>query len=324
MSWRPIIADGSPEWLPLVLTPAALVGWVVVVSFLFRLAALVEGIFWSRGGPERGPRPTPSRTTASAEATTTAPPSPPRPPVPAAECLPPSGNRPLWGKQADRKKKKDWPADGIHLYSAGGVDRGHVIALIGLVGALGAVVAVLQFPSWDPELAGFVGAGLGCSLSLPLVSLYDRWAWRWSALGLPRLSKIPDLVGEWEGWIDVQQGVEGEKTPEKYLCRVCIRQTWSRISIEFITEATESWSVMTTLNQRRLHYEYFVLPRPDPPPGSSLSDAKPHYGMVRLTPHPPPSRRSPCNELHGHWFNDRDWLRWGEIRLSRVGRCRRP
>jgi hypothetical protein len=309
-----IVADSSPQWLPLVLAPVALVGWIGVLYVLFVIAAWIQRIrIHPTGVPIRRPSPA-------------GPPVPVAPPIPAPDGQLAREKQPTWGRQVDRTGQSDWPDREQHLYSAGGISRGNVIAFIGLMGGLVAAAGVLQFPRLDPKWAAVLGAVVGCLLSLSLVLAYERWAWRWVLIAHFRLSKIPDLNGEWDGHIEVDKGLRGETTNDAIQCRVRIKQDWSRIAIDFITNATESWSVMATIDARRLHYEYFVVPRPPAQEESASEQIKPHDGMARLTPTPRPGRRERCWELNGRWFNDqsyfhdKDSLRWGTIHLARVDR----
>ncbi len=302
-------AASSAQWLPLVLAPVALLVWIPVIAILFTLGARGRH---NPGDPQGG---------------LTSPPRRSRPPTPPPTGRPREERLLKWGMPVDRTSHPEWQARERHLYSAGGVNRGHVIGLVGLVGAIAAAaLAVFGFPHLDTTLAAFMGAAAGCLFALPLVWLYERAIWRWAPIAHFKLSKISDLNGEWEGHIEVEKGLAGDGTGRKIPCLVRIRQDWSRIRIDFITEATESWSVMATIDDERLHYEYFVVARPDAGPDSPLPTVNPHDGMVRLKPSPPPGRRQRCDELSGTWFNDpsdlagQDSLRWGPIFLRRKRR----
>lgn len=296
-------ATSSTQWLPLVLAPVAFLVWMPVIAILFAFGARGHH---RPGEPAAAPRPTE---------------------LPAAQTTdrPAEERRPKWGTPVDPTDHPDWQRRERHLYSAGGVNRGYVIGLVGAVGAIGAAaLAVFGFPQLDPTLAAFLGAVVGWLFSLPLVWAYERALWRRPRIARFRLSKIPDLNGGWHGYIEVHKGLEGEATHERIPCRVRIKQDWSRIKVDFITDATESWSVMATLDADRVHYEYFVAPRPNPPPDSALKKVKPHFGMVRLVPAPRPGRGGRCSQLSGGWFNDpsndigQDTLRWGAISLQRT------
>jgi hypothetical protein len=236
-------------------------------------------------------------------------PAPTAPSNPSDEAEQPAGTvreepSPEWGKPVDPKGHPDWQARERHLYSAGGVNRGNVIAFVGLLGASGAAaLSALAFPTLESTIAAFSGAAAGCLFALPLVWLYERMFWRWPPIARFKLSKIPDLNGEWEGHIEVKEARGSAELQRELPCRVCIKQDWSRIRIDFITVPTESWSVMATIDSDRLHYEYFVVPRPTA--GSDpLAEINPHDGTVRLKPWPRPGRRQSCDCLSGGWYND--------------------
>jgi hypothetical protein len=207
-----------------------------------------------------------------------------------------------------------------HLYSAAGINRANVVAGLGLIGAIGAALIALLFPSLSARTAAVLGVIVATILPAAIFVAYEKRVWRWPATAYIPHATMPELNGNWEGHIEIIRGVEGEETRRRIGCAVRITQDWSRVAIDFTTAATESWSVMATIDAERVHYEYFVVARADAEPDTDneLAHVAPHYGMARLVPHPPPGPGKRCVQLDGFWFNDQHFLRWGNIALSRV------
>jgi hypothetical protein len=145
-----------------------------------------------------------------------------------------------------------------------------------------------------------------------LFAIYDRWVWRLKPFG-KRVSKIPDLRGDWHGTIDIREG--DKSATGTYECQASIRQTWNRIAIEFKTDFSKSHSTLASLTTdgsapAALRYEYDV---------STISGAKlptdwgtRHYGVAHLNPAEPE-----WSKLEGKYYNDDDYQRWGVYKLER-------
>lgn len=137
---------------------------------------------------------------------------------------------------------------------------------------------------------------------------YDRYLWQRAPLGI-RLSPVPNLNGNWGGFIDI---LEGPRRDEEGLrdvpCFVRITQTWTKISVEFETPFTRSESKMAWLDPRHLHYEYSVEPKE----GTEYpADMQTHGGMARLY-------STDWQTLEGYFFNDQYYQRFGKYNLRRL------
>jgi hypothetical protein len=147
-----------------------------------------------------------------------------------------------------------------------------------------------------------------------IFALFNHFLWRLAIRG-HTLGRIPDLRGDWEGAINIRVGQKG-KPSEQIPCMVKVKQTWSRISIEFSTTDTHSKSVMASLGPRGeggLRYEYHVEPsngaKSD---GSPTANVKNHYGTAHLKP-----VDDAWKAMTGKFYNDEGFQRWGKYELTR-------
>jgi hypothetical protein len=203
----------------------------------------------------------------------------------------------------------------VHPYSSTNAPRVKPIAYIAIgcfllsVG-LGRLIHKLDLPSYVgmPSALVFFGA---------FFWLFDSYLWKVHLFGL-RLTPIPNLNGSWVGEIDVRRGKGGK---EKYLgshgCTVRIKQTWSRISIKFKTDATSSHSTMANLGAPEdelggLRYEYDVEPKANGTPLAPEETVR-HRGMARLNP----VSGGDWKTLEGEYYNDRHFQLWGSYHLKK-------
>jgi len=148
-----------------------------------------------------------------------------------------------------------------------------------------------------------------------IFALFNLFLWRLAIRG-HTLGRIPNLRGTWQGTIDIRKGRYGDPS-EKIPCTVEIKQTWSRISIEFRTENTHSSSVMASLrpwSKGGLHYEYDVDTDRGAKRGQSpTARAERHYGTAHLLP-----VDDTWEAMTGKFYNDEAFQRWGNYELTRV------
>jgi hypothetical protein len=196
------------------------------------------------------------------------------------------------------------------------VSIGLTLAIKGLISQLG-----------DP-ISSYLAPPGAMAIFAVVFGAYNYSAWRWEVFGR-RLSPypIPNLNGYWRGAIDIRPSQPGKKRAklghgsahESISCTINIRQTWTRISIEFDTDFTHSSSLMATLNAKEgshggLRYEYDVMPKAGtlPPDGVDLHR---HFGVARLRP-----TDRHWSELSGEFYNDRSYPRWGIYELVKIAR----
>jgi SMODS-associating 2TM, beta-strand rich effector domain len=220
------------------------------------------------------------------------------------------------------------PPRGLHLYSAGDVKRVTVISVLGTFAAIVAAGIVLLVPHLGAQLSAWGGVLIASALGALIFAGFEKRAWHWRVAAKVPHCTMPDLAGRWSGEIVITKGKEGEDLGVPLNCRVEIRQDWSRIAIDFETDVSRSWSVMANMDTRKttagvhheLHYEYYVIPRPDAPPelAKEVELIDPHYGTARLqllgSDQCPHELRT---GLKGIWFNDQHFERWGTIDLTR-------
>lgn len=215
------------------------------------------------------------------------------------------------------------PTRGRHLYSAGDVNRINVIHVLGAITAAGATGIV-----WLTHISDWIGVVIAVALLWLILAGFEKRAWHWRVTAKVPHCAMPDLSGEWNGWIEINKGKEGENVGIPLDCRVEITQDWSRIAIDFETDVSRSWSVMASVDARRdandvvyheLHYEYYVIPRSDAPPelSAQVELVDPHYGTAHLKLEPGSWPRVRPTGLNGIWFNDQKFERWGKITLIR-------
>lgn len=102
---------------------------------------------------------------------------------------------------------------------------------------------------------------------LVLHVVFTRWAWRWRVFQ-GWLVPYPDLQGTWQGelqttWRDPSSG----QIPGPIAVTICIRQTFSSLSVVMFTAESMSYSTAASLSEaddsslKRLSYTYTNTPR---------------------------------------------------------------
>lgn len=194
----------------------------------------------------------------------------------------------------------------MHSYSSDAKD-GYIalaaIALASLVCAYG-LAAVLDFfkvavPWWldAPSVLGFYALFFG---------FYNQTAWRLRILG-HQLSRVPDIRGTWYG--ETISNHAGETRSDAMLY---IAQTWSKISIYFKSDRSDSYSRMASLNITQGPNEGLIYEYGNEPVHGAPSTMHGHRGLAfyRLWP----SGRT----LEGGYFTGRDRGTFGKATFERV------
>ena len=132
---------------------------------------------------------------------------------------------------------------------------------------------------------------------IALFYLFDRRLWK------SKLSKIPNINGDWEGKIETSHNDR-----EEIDVKVTIKQTWSSISIILETANSRSKSEVASISmsKSRLVYQYF-----NEPSFSSVKTLHKHYGVTMLD-------FKGNDILKGFYFTDRDRQTHGDISLKRI------
>lgn len=126
--------------------------------------------------------------------------------------------------------------------------------------------------------------------------LFDRLLWK------SKLSKIPNLNGDWEGKIETSHN------GREFDIKVNIKQTWSSISIILETANSRSKSEVASISisKSRLVYQFF-----NEPFFKSEKTLHKHYGATMLD-------FKGNGILKGFYFTDRDRQTHGDINLKRI------
>lgn len=202
----------------------------------------------------------------------------------------------------------------MHSYASGLTNRTRVIYFEAVIAIAAFFFLGLLLHLSGHSLPFYVSApSSGLFFSL-IFAVYDRFLWRAHWLGL-RFSRVADLNGDYVGYIVIQAGRRAQET-DRMPCRMRIRQSWSKISIDFETAFSRSRSSMAAIDDGEslhphisgLRYYYHVEPKAE----NSIKGMGGHSGLARLTP-----QNASWSVLDGDWFSDRGYHRFGPIHLER-------
>jgi hypothetical protein len=168
----------------------------------------------------------------------------------------------------------------MHAYASDSHDRKVVPLVVGGVAVLIAYVYALIVARWQITVPWWVEAPSIMSTYALGHWLFENVLWRKRILGL-RLSQIPDYAGTWYGVISSSHNAYTQSEGIMY-----IRQTWSKICVEFESGTSRSFSRMAALNltpgaTEGLVYEYVNEPRGDAP---TTMHAHPGFAAHRMSP----------------------------------------
>ncbi len=202
----------------------------------------------------------------------------------------------------------------MHEYVSTYVERHKWVASLTLAAVAASFGIGALFHHLDLPTA--VAPPTALTLFSAIFALFNLFLWRLAIRG-HTIGRIPDLRGKWEGKIDIREGRDGDPS-EKIPCTVEIKQTWTRISIEFKTKSphnTHSNSVMASLGPRSkggFHYEYDVDTDHGTKRGESpTAKAERHYGTAHLAP-----VDDTWKAMTGKFYNDEAFQRWGNYELT--------
>jgi hypothetical protein len=193
----------------------------------------------------------------------------------------------------------------MNVYSINSRERQHVPFYLAVISI--AIVFILKFifeiPDWIPVPSAFVLYGV-------LYTLFDQYIWKWSFLRKIKLIHTPDLNGEWV------METTSSKTDYRvtYSGRLCIEQTWTRISLFFEGANATSTSQMAAISiQNRslftVEWEYLSRKRPE----FSEEDYM-HYGITRVQW----TGSDSMSILQGDYYTDRSRHQYGEVTIKKA------
>lgn len=139
---------------------------------------------------------------------------------------------------------------------------------------------------------------------------FTKWAWRWPVFR-GWLVPFPDLQGTWQGELQTTWGdPESGRVPEPIPVTVCIRQTFSSLSVVIFTAESMSYSTAASLSEaddtglKRLIYTYTNTPRVGVRERSIVHDGA---AVLRIV-------RGPVRTLEGEYWTNRKST--GDLRLK--------
>lgn len=130
----------------------------------------------------------------------------------------------------------------MHTYSTNNELRPKVywILSVGSYLLVGVFSAAVAFISNNLPFTFGVTITAGIAYSAVLY-VFNRWLWTHSILRNVKLTRVPDLNGEWVGHI------KSDYNGERYKATLSIKQTWREINVHFETETSGSDSNGATL-----------------------------------------------------------------------------
>ncbi len=178
--------------------------------------------------------------------------------------------------------------------------------------AVGTWATGLLLSGEDITLALLRPSGIALAAVTGLVTLFEKWAWRWKALRPWFVSK-PDLNGTYKGhFTPVANEAAAKESLEMF---ITIHQTLSTQCIRLFTSESRSLSLASCLEEAsddhwRLMYTYENVPNPAVRQRSPI-----HFGGVILNVDDRDYR-----SLSGSYWTDRQTQ--GELALVRISRDR--
>lgn len=172
------------------------------------------------------------------------------------------------------------------------------IALVGLANL--AATAVAEEPQWWVAMLSFGGLFAGVQW------VAKRYAWRLALFRRLRLVAVPNLGGQWSGYLHSSHSEFSDQQP----ITVQIAQRWSELSVILDTQTSHSWSTSAILrtedsSEAELTYTYINEPK-----AAADGAMHTHRGTATL--------RLVNDELIGEYYTGRDRGAFGEIVIRRV------
>ena len=172
------------------------------------------------------------------------------------------------------------------------------IALVGLASL--AATAVAEEPQWWMTVISF---------GVPFVSVQwvaKRYAWRFALFRRLRLVAVPNLGGQWSGYLCSSYSGFSDQQP----ITVQIVQRWSELSIILDTQTSHSWSTSAILRTAGLPEAELTYTYINEPKAATDGAMHAHRGTATL--------RVEGDKLIGEYYTGRDRGAFGEIVIRRV------
>jgi hypothetical protein len=193
----------------------------------------------------------------------------------------------------------------MHEYSINSKERLHVpfyLAVIS-IGLIHILKVIINLPEWIPIPSAFAIYG-------GLYKLFDKYIWKWKWLRSTGLIQTPNMNGNW--MMETTSSLTDYKIT--YEGRLCIGQTWTRISLFFEGSNATSTSQMASIAIQNhslfaLEWEYLSRKKPE----YSREDYM-HYGITRLQW----TGSDSMNTLEGDYYTDRSRHNYGEVKIKKA------
>ena len=147
------------------------------------------------------------------------------------------------------------------------------------------------------------------TISLALIFIFDRWLWK----ALPEwILGIPKIYGTWKGKLEHSQLVENGKkqngTVEPFF--LCIRQNFCSLTIQAISEKSNSMSTVATLKKGATVWE-IIYAYDNAPAIQHQTNSRRHRGAAAIQIQPTDRGR----KLVGEYWTDR----WSQGHMTLEG-----
>lgn len=193
----------------------------------------------------------------------------------------------------------------MHPYSTTSEERSRLpfafaVIAIGLAWLLSLAVGKTHLPFWIevPGTATLYGLLLGT---------FRSYGWKWQFLHAIGVVKIPDISGEWSGFVTTSF----DSLAQHHSVRVRIRQNWTHLQVQLSAAQSESVSVVASVvvgEETALSYQYRNMPKP-----GAKETMHAHMGAAVL------KLSDDQGELSGEYYSGRDRANQGLIVLTRCG-----
>jgi len=195
----------------------------------------------------------------------------------------------------------------MHPYATDSNERqkitfGLAVLAVGIAWALFRLFAFVHFtvPWWldAPSTMGIFGL---------FYAAFDKVLWRKGWVRRIGLVKVPDLEGRWQGHVRSSF----DQNTENHVVSVCIKQSWTRISLVLESTSSDSQTLVGSLQVNTpegpvFSYQYRNEPKPD-----ALETMQIHYGTARLV-------LRDAVVLDGDYYSGRGRQQYGSIILRKV------
>ena len=188
------------------------------------------------------------------------------------------------------------------------LSRIQLSAILLVAAVLWAIALVLQ--GVRVTAAWFHAFSIVLGILVLLMTLLDKWAWRWAFLQ-PWLVHLPDLQGTWE--TEIRPTASPEHSPQSngpVNGFMVIRQTYSTIRLRLLTEQSSSEDIAARIVRSDDGVFSLAGVYRNTPKLSVRNRSPLHHGAILLE-----VRGNPPSALDGQYWTDR--LSQGELRLAR-------